>query len=114
MKKRILKLFKEIIIVWTVIFTLLPTVLMGFSGYVLAANIDEGNLNTERAGNFAANFAINFYENWSSVNKDPYAKSGIMASGEVLVNADSIWQRVKSNNPSYGYTNPSPEVIVEL
>lgn len=108
MKKRIKKLFKEIVIIWAVICTLLPTI---FTGFVAAAS--QGTLNTERAGNYVANFAINFYENWSSVNEDLYNKSQVVASGAILENADMIWQRVKKDNPSYGNTNPSPQTIVD-
>ena len=59
------ELLKKIIIIWTVICMLLPTL---FTGIVLAADENNGYLNSERAGNFVANFAINFYENWSSIS----------------------------------------------
>lgn len=57
------KLFKKILIIWAIICMLLPTV---FTGVACAADINY--INTERAGNFASNFAINFYENWSSIS----------------------------------------------
>ena len=63
MKTKIKSIFKKIVIIWTVICMLLPTI---FGEIVFA--IEEGHLNTERAGNYAANFAINFYDNWSSKN----------------------------------------------
>ena len=55
-------LFKKIVIIWVVICILLSTM---FSNFALAA--EEGNINVERAGNYVSNFAINFYENWSSL-----------------------------------------------
>lgn len=61
-------LLKRFIVIWTIICTLLPTL---FMGVVLADDTlipEEGYINAERAGNYAANFAINFYDNWSSVN----------------------------------------------
>ena len=56
-------MLKRTLVILMIIFVLLPTL---FSGFAFAET--SGNLNTERAGNFAANFAINFYENWSSIN----------------------------------------------
>lgn len=56
-------MLKRTLVILMIMFVLFPTL---FSGLAFAAT--EGNLNTERAGNFAANFAINFYENWSSIN----------------------------------------------
>lgn len=56
-------MLKRTLVILMIIFVLFPTL---FSGYAFAET--DGNLNTERAGNFAANFAINFYENWSSIN----------------------------------------------
>lgn len=99
MKKRIEKFFKDIVIIWAVICTLLSTI---FTGFVAAT--DEGKLNTERAGNFAANFAINFYENWSSqsmVNEDGVTKS----SGVVNGNYNFVWplkEGTYSSSSSFG------------
>ena len=107
--KNIKKILKDIVVVWAVFFTLLPTVLMGFSSTVYAAG--QGTLNTERAGNYVANFAINFYENWSSVNQDKSNKSNIIASGEILGNAAKIWERVKSDNPYYPTDEGSPSIV---
>ena len=59
------ELLKKIIIIWTVICMLLPTL---FTGIAFAVDENNGYLNSERAGNFVANFAINFYENWSSIS----------------------------------------------
>lgn len=61
--KQIKEIMKKVLVVFMIICALLPTL---FSGIVFAD--DNNNLTTERAGNFAANFAINFYENWSSVS----------------------------------------------
>jgi len=55
-------LLKKIVIIWVVICILLSTIC---SNFVLA--VQEGYINSERAGNYVANFAINFYENWSSL-----------------------------------------------
>lgn len=63
MKSKVKTLFKKVVIIWVVICILLSSLATSF------ANVAEvANLNTERAGNFVANFAINFYDNWSSVN----------------------------------------------
>ena len=56
-------ILKKTIIIWVIICMLLPTL---FSGFAYA--LEPGKLNKERAGNYAANFAINFYDNWSSVS----------------------------------------------
>lgn len=59
------KLFlKKLVVVLMIITVLLPSL---FSGMVLAdEDEDEVHLTVERAGNYVANFAINFYENWSN------------------------------------------------
>ena len=71
---------KRALIVWLIICTLLPTL---FSGLAFAA--DDVYLNQERAGNYAANFAINFYENWSSesvITEDGNSNARASANGE--------------------------------
>lgn len=54
-------LLKKVILTIIVICILVPSLLYGF---VLAADVP---LTQERAGNYVANFAINFFENWSSI-----------------------------------------------
>ena len=76
---------KKAVIIWVIICMLLPTL---FSGFAFAA--DDVKLNQERAGNFASNFAINFYENWSSesvVSEDGNSNVRASASGDY----DFIW-----------------------
>lgn len=86
-------ILKKFVIIWTIIFVLLPTL---FSGLVYAA--EENKLNTERAGNFAANFAINFYENWSAY--------GVVEAGSVSTaskNGEYVWPLDKMVvNSEYG------------
>lgn len=55
--------FKKLLVILMIFTVLLPSL---FSNMCFAdSNV---NLTIERAGNYVANFAINFYENWSSVN----------------------------------------------
>lgn len=56
-------ILKKCLIVILLICILVPAL---FSGFALAADADV-RLTQERAGNYASNFAINFYENWSSI-----------------------------------------------
>lgn len=74
-------ILKKIIIIWVIICMLLPTL---FSGFAYA--LEPGKLNKERAGNYAANFAINFYDNWSSVS---FVDDGDNRS--ISVNGDFGW-----------------------
>lgn len=98
MKNKVKKLLKNIVIVWVVICTLLPTL---FSGFVFAA--DDGYLNTERAGNFAANFAINFYDNWSSKNetKDNQSSEGFIWPLDNFKIKSSFGPRSMNYGPEY-------------
>ena len=84
------KLLHKILIIWAIICMLLPTL---FTGIVLAAEINY--LNTERAGNFASNFAINFYENWSSIST--IEEDGGKGNANAYVNGDHnlVWPLVK-------------------
>lgn len=52
---------KKILIISLIICTIFPTL---FSNFALAEN--NTILSQERAGNYVSNFAINFYNNWSS------------------------------------------------
>ena len=96
MKNKLKTLFKDIVIIWTVICTLLPTL---FSGIAFAAEY----INTERAGNYAANFAINFYENWSSVNEveDGESRGGyVWPSSSTDINSE-FGERVRNGKKEF-------------
>ena len=97
MKNKIKKILKDVVIVWTVICTLLPTLCTG-----LAFAADEGKLNTERAGNYVANFAINFYENWSSINEDGTYQSNGTAQN-VLDAGQQIYDEILLGNYNINY-----------
>lgn len=57
-------ILKKTLIILLLICILIPSL---FSGFALATDGENYiALTQERAGNYAANFAINFYENWSS------------------------------------------------
>ncbi|MCR5147261.1 MAG: peptidoglycan DD-metalloendopeptidase family protein [Clostridia bacterium] len=86
------KLFKKILIIWAIICVLLPTL---FTGVALAAEV--GYLNTERAGNFASNFAINFYENWSSVSLIEENDGTGNANAYVNGNHNFVWPIAKDS-----------------
>lgn len=60
MKKNLKRIFA--------IFLIICTILPGLLSTVVNADSDDVTLTSERAGNFAASFAINFYNNWSSEN----------------------------------------------
>lgn len=55
-------LLKRCVVIWVVICILLSTI-----SPAIAHAAEDELLNSERAGNYVANFAINFYENWSSL-----------------------------------------------
>lgn len=108
--KKIKLFFKKALIIYLIVLVLLPSL---FTGVALAEEVDM-QLTPERAGNYAANFAINFYENWSSINVVKNGKTTSAFSGEIMENAAKIWEKVKSDNPNYGNTSPSPQTIVEM
>lgn len=58
------KNIKRIFAIFIIIYTILPGILMT----VVNADTDDVVLTSERAGNYAASFAINFFNNWSSDN----------------------------------------------
>ena len=60
---KIKELIKKALIICMIVYTILPSLAYPC---VLAAE-DEVILTQERAGNYAASFAINFYNNWSSM-----------------------------------------------
>jgi len=95
------KIFKKIIITYVLICMLLPTLFMGM---VFAEETDELRLNVERAGNFSANFAINFYDNWSSETYE--LLSGTHNSrGVVNGDYDFVWplkEGTYSSSSSFG------------
>lgn len=86
-------ILKKFIIILLIICILISSL---FSGFVLA---DEVPLTQERAGNYAASFAINFYDNWSSisfevVDDDGYGSgynSSVLEAAQKIF--DSIWKR---------------------
>ena len=92
--KQIKEIMKKVLVVFMIICALLPTL---FSGIVFAD--DNNNLTTERAGNFAANFAINFYDNWSSVSTVETDSNGKSNSGSKL-------------NSSGEYSKPLENMVV--
>lgn len=81
------KILKKIIITYVLICMLLPTLFMGM---VFAEENDVHTLNVERAGNFSANFAINFYDNWSSVSFEMEPGSNT-SKGIVNGDYDFVW-----------------------
>jgi len=88
-------ILKKIMIVMCIICILVPYL---FSGAALAASKDDqAPLTLERAGNFAANFAINFYENWSSINVEGGKSSSAGGTGEF------IWPVPSNGNINSGY-----------
>ncbi|MBE5805552.1 MAG: hypothetical protein E7313_02380 [Clostridiales bacterium] len=78
--------FKKLLLIILLVCILVPSL---FSGFALAAedNVDMV-LTKERAGNYAANFAINFYENWSSIN---YVGGSSENSGSGKVSGEYMW-----------------------
>ena len=74
--KTLKETLKKILVIWMVICALLPSL---FTGVVLAAENEAETINQERAGNYVANFAINFYENWSSLT--PVEGTGSFGTG---------------------------------
>ena len=84
------KLLHKILIIWAIICVLLPTLCTGFA---LAA--ETNYLNTERAGNFASNFAINFYENWSSISTIEEDGGSGNVNAYVNGNHNLVWPLVK-------------------
>ena len=78
--------FKKLLLIILLVCILVPSL---FSGFALAAedNVDMV-LTKERAGNYAANFAINFYENWSSIN---YVGGSSGNSGSGKVSGEYMW-----------------------
>lgn len=91
---------KKVLIVLMIVIVLLPTL---FSGMALAdSNV---NLTIERAGNYVANFAINFYENWSSENYENVTGTYAANSGNVEGTGEFIWPVPDSGRITghYGY-----------
>lgn len=85
--KKIKAKLKKILIIHLIILTLLPTL---FSGMAYAKNDEESTyINTERAGNYAASFAINFYENWSSNSYVVTGKTTGSSNGAAVANTSS-------------------------
>jgi hypothetical protein len=109
---KIKEITKKILIIFMIICTILPSLV---SPIVLAAE-DEVILTQERAGNYAASFAINFYNNWSSMEhgyKDE-DKSGtsfdpmkaIYSTNYNIPNeGDSIYYLSKESWIDFVYTN---------
>lgn len=86
--KKIKVIIKKILVAHLVFLMLLPTL---FSGIAYAKNSEEITyINTERAGNYAASFAINFYENWSSKG---YVETGKVTSSSATINSSQsfVW-----------------------
>ena len=95
-------LIKKAVVIWVIICTLLPTL----SGIVKAA--DEGYLNSERAGNYVANFAINFYENWSSQTVEvTKSQSGTKTTSSLLEAAQKFFDEILLGNSNIGYVAKS-------
>ena len=74
---------KKFLIIWVIICMLLPTLFLG-----VACAAETVYLNTERAGNYSANFAINFYENWSSETVEVVGGTGSKGSGTNIANGE--------------------------
>ncbi len=107
MKNKIKIQLKRLLIINLIICILLPSL---FSGIAFAETY-VANLTTERAGNYAANFAINFYENWSSTSSrglSPHEK--VKAKGEVKTVYDSsvnAYNQIDENAGEYALSNNS-------
>lgn len=103
MKNKIKLQFKRIFIISLIICILLPSL---FSGVALAdenATTYDAKLNAERAGNYAATFAINFYDNWSSTGTYR-GKSEIKTRYDSSVNA---YNQVDEGASEYLLSNDS-------
>lgn len=104
--------FKKLLLIILLVCILVPSL---FSGFALAAedNVDMV-LTKERAGNYAANFAINFYENWSSISYigGGSGNSNLGENSEILKVTDDIWERIKRDQPKYGGCNLSVSELV--
>ena len=84
-------ILKKILVILLIICILIPSL---FSGFVLADDI----LTQERAGNYAASFAINFYDNWSSISFEVIGEGsgGSQSSGSSVLEAGKlIWSNLK-------------------
>lgn len=100
--KKLKLFFKRIVVIICIFCILLPSL---FSGVVFGIN-DWANtpLTQERAGNYAANFAINFYENWSSINVvegSTTTSSNTQGSGAILEEAAKLFAKIVRDNPEY-------------
>ena len=92
-------ILKKFIVILLIICILIPSL---FSGMVLA-DVDNTKLTQERAGNYAASFAINFYENWSSIGvvqgSSSSSSSGTPSSKAITTgNYNYIWPIELNNN----------------
>ena len=78
-------ILKKFIIIVLIIFILLSSL---FSGFVLADDLTQ-----ERAGNYASSFAINFYDNWSSISYELINGAAYNGSynGKVIELAEKIF-----------------------
>ena len=84
-------ILKKLIVILLIICILIPSL---FSGFVLA---DGVLLTQERAGNYAANFAINFYDNWSSISFEVVnggSQNGVVSKSSVLVAGQKIYSNL--------------------
>jgi len=103
-------ILKNFLIVLLIICILLPTL---FSGVAYAAE-SVPMLTTERAGNYVSNFAINFFENWSSISVEQGSSSsgssnssGATSSktGVAVVDAGQrIFDEILLGNKNISYT----------
>lgn len=124
MKKTIKQKLKQILIIYAVICTILPTL---FANVVLAdeefkSKVDYNDktlsafLTQERAGNYVASFAINFFNNWSSNNNkfkeneeskedENHIKTAYEAGHALPNESDSVYYFSKTSWIDFVYEN---------
>lgn len=106
MLKKCKNISKKLLIVFMIVTALLPSL---FSGMSYAAD-DTVYLTVERAGNYVANFAINFYENWSRVKLEPInlTKNQYDVRGEIkTVYDDTATENINPDDAEYKISNTS-------
>ena len=106
MLKKCKTISKKLLIIFMIVTALLPSL---FSEMSYAAD-DTVYLTVERAGNYVANFAINFYENWSRVKLEPInlTKNQYDVRGEIkTVYDDTATENINPDDAEYKISNTS-------